>query len=134
MTSYKGPHLLPTVHAIYLKRTCMYQQYIPTGSNPLTNVFGMHILTIFKLSWLAYSYLNKVFCICVYVHTCTYCILQTSTGEVLYQQHSPNQPVFIDMSISALHSIHSSVRYKMLEIAHSFYLTHYVCVFNPFYF
>lgn len=68
--------------------------------------------------------------ICMYIHVdiqmyiCTYCILQTSTGEVLYQQHSPDQSVFIDMSISELHSVHSSVWYKMPEIAHGFYLTH----------
>lgn len=64
------------------------------------------------------------------MYLCTYCALQTSTGEDLYKQHPPNQSVFIGLSVSELHSVHSSVWYKMPEIADGFYLTHQFCVFN----
>lgn len=68
----------------------------------------------------------------MYIHT--YSVLQTSTGEVLYKQHPPNQSVFIGLSVSELYSIHSSDWYEMPEIVDGFYLTHQVCVFNLFYF
>lgn len=99
-------------------------QVVHTYSNQFNDAFGMHVLSVFKLSWLECDLLSKAFHVCVLymcTHTHKHVHIHVLQRSVKWYSWGPAQvihwmlPHFTDLSLE-FHTIHQPDRKSLKQV------------------